>query len=107
MTGRLWLVGGGTALLVLALGAFMFFGMLVGLNGYSGAQGGAILLAYAISMIITLGLSVWGSVAGAQTLVARTGWSFWLLGPLSVLGGALAAFLLMLLCAVVLLIVMG
>jgi hypothetical protein len=107
MTGKLWLVGGGTALLALALGVFMFFGMLVGLNGYSGEQGGAILLAYALSMILTLGLSVWVSVVGAQALAARTTWSFWLLGPLSVLGGVLAAFLLMLLCAVILLMVMG
>ena len=107
MTGKLWLVGGGTALLVLALGAFMLFGMVIGLNGYSGDQGGAMLLVYALSMLLTLGLSVWGSVAGAQALAARTGWSFWLLGPLSVLGGALAAFLLMLLCAVAVLVVMG
>jgi hypothetical protein len=107
MTRKLWLVGGGTAVLALALGVLMFFGMLVGLNGYSGEQGGAILLAYACSMILTLALSVWGSVAGAHALAARTGWSFWLLGPLSVLGGTLAAFLLMLLCALILLTVMG
>lgn len=106
MTGKLWLVGGVVALLVLALGGFMFFGLIIGLNGYSEAKGGAILLAYLVLLVATLGLTVWGSVVGLQA-AARTGWSFWLLGPLTVAAAVLAAFVLMALCAVVLLVLMS
>ena len=42
-------------------------------------------------LVVTLGLAVWGSVAGAQAAAVRTGWSFWLVGPLSVLAGVLGA----------------
>ncbi len=104
MTAKLWLVGGVVAVLVLALGAFMFFGMLLGLNGFISLQL-PILEIYLASLVVTLGLAVWGSVAGAQAAAARTGWSFWLVGPLSVLAAVLGAFVLMLLCAIVLLMV--
>lgn len=107
MNGRLWLVGGAVALLVLVLGAVMFFGMLIGLNGYSEAKGGAILLAYLGVIVVTLGLAIWGSVAGVQAVAARTGWSFWLVGPLSVVAATLAALVLMLLAAFILLVVMS
>jgi hypothetical protein len=104
VTAKLWLVGGVVAVLVLALGAFMFFGMLLGLNGFISLQL-PILEIYLASLVVTLGLAVWGSVAGAQAAAARTGWSFWLVGPLSVLAAVLGAFVLMLLCAIVLLMV--
>lgn len=104
MSGKLWLVGGVVAVVVLALGAFMFFGMTLGLNGFVSLQL-PILEIYAALLVVTLGLSVWGSVAGAQAAAARTGWSFWLVGPLSVLAGVLGAFVMMLLCAIVLLMV--
>lgn len=104
MTGKLWLVGGVVALLVLALGTFMFFGMLLGLNGFTSLQL-PILEIYAALLVVTLGLTVWGSVAGAQAAAARTGWSFWLVGPLTVVAAVLGAFVLMLLCAMVLLMV--
>jgi hypothetical protein len=107
MNGRLWLVGGAVALLVLVLGAVMFFGMLIGLNGYSEAKGGAILLTYLGVIVVTLGLAIWGSVAGVQAVAARTGWSFWLVGPLSVVAATLAALVLMLLAAFILLVVMS
>jgi hypothetical protein len=106
MTGKLWLVGGTTALLGLALGALLFFGLLIGLNGYSEAKGGAILLVYLVLLVAILGLVVWGSVAGVQ-VAARTGWSFWLLGPLAVLVALIVAFVLMALSAAVLLVVMS
>ena len=104
MTGKLWLVGGTVGLLVLALAAFMFFGMLLGLNGFISLQL-PILEIYAALLVVTLGLTVWGSVAGAQAATARTGWSFWLVGPLAVAAGVLGAFVLMLLGAMVLLMV--
>jgi hypothetical protein len=104
MTGKLWLVGGVVAVLVLALGVFMFFGMLLGLNGFISLQL-PILEIYAALLVVTLGLTVWGSVVGAQAAAARTSWSFWLVGPLSVLVAVLGAFVLMLLCAMVLLMV--
>jgi hypothetical protein len=107
MVGKLWLVGGAVALLVLLLGVVMFFGLLIGLNGYSEAKGGAILLAYLVAMVAALVLTVWGSIIGVQVAAARTGWSFWLLGPLAVVGAVLAAFVLMALCAVALLMVMS
>jgi hypothetical protein len=107
MIGKLWLVGGAVALLVLILGVVMLFGLLIGLNGYSEAKGGAILQAYLVLMVATLGLTVWGSVTGVQAAAARTGWSFWLLGPLAVAAAVLAAFVLMVLCAFVLLMVMS
>jgi hypothetical protein len=104
MIGKLWLVGGVVAVLVLALGAFMFFGMVLGLNGFTSLQL-PILEIYLALLVVTLGLTVWGSVAGAQAAAARTGWSFWLIGPLAVAAGVLGAFALMLLCAMVLLMV--
>jgi hypothetical protein len=107
MSGRLWLVGGVVALLVLALGALLFFGLLLGLNGYSEAKGGAILLAYLGVIAVTLGLAIWGSVVGVQAVAARTGWSFWLLGPLTVATAALAALALMVLGAFVLLLLLS
>src|SRR5690606_22411103 len=91
MTGKFWLVGGVVALLVLALGAFLFFGLLLGLNGFISLQL-PILEIYLASLVVTLGLTVWGSVVGAQAAADRTGWSFWLVGPLSVLAGVLGAF---------------
>lgn len=104
MTGKLWLVGSVVALLVLALGAFMFFGMVLGLNGFISLQL-PILEIYLGLLVVTLGLVVWGSVAGAQAAAARTDWSFWLIGPLAVAAGVLGAFALMLLCAMILLMV--
>jgi hypothetical protein len=107
MTGKLWLVGSVVALIVLAFGALMFFGLLIGLNGYSEAKGGAILGAYLVSLVATLGLTVWGSVAGVQAAAARTDWSFWLIGPLAVAAAVLVALVLMALCAFILLAVLS
>lgn len=107
MRGGLWLVRGAVAALVLALGALLFFVLMLGLNGYSEAKGGAILLAYLGVVAATLGLSTWGSVAGVRAVAARTGWPLWLLGPLTVAATALVAFALMALGAVALMLLLS
>lgn len=104
MSGRLWLVGGAIAALVLLLGVLLLFGLIIGLNGYSEAKGGAILLAYLVLFVVTLGLALWGGVAGVRVAAARTGWPFWLVGPLGVLAAVLAALGLLLLGTLILLV---
>jgi hypothetical protein len=103
MARKLWLVGILVALFGLCLAAILFFGMVIGLNGYIGRHGGTILLGYLGLLVAIIGLTVWGSVKGVQAVARRTGWSFWLLAPLTVVVALLADVVFMALTAIILL----
>ncbi len=91
-----WLIAGISALLALALGAFGFFTLLIGLNGYSESAGGTILAAYLVLALVTVVLAALASRWGMAALTERTGWSVWVSAILTLFGsGVLAGGLLM------------
>lgn len=105
-----WLILGLTAFINLVIGAFGAFTLLIALNGFPEATGGAILLAYAVLflfMLIGAGVAQWAALKfiTAPTQSARTQWPLWLVGPALILvtvfavGAALAVGVLVIMLA--------
>lgn len=77
---RHWLILGLTASINLVIGAVGAFTLLIALNGFPEATGGAILLAYAVLfmlMLIGAGVAQW---AALKFITARPQWPLWLAG---------------------------
>lgn len=73
-----------TALIMIVVGLFFMLMWLIGANGYNTSQGGAILGANLVVIIIAVVISSVLSGWLAHVLQTRTGMSPWLVGPLSV-----------------------
>lgn len=86
---RHWLILGLTAFINLVIGAFGAFTLLIALNGFPEATGGAILLAYGglfLLLLIGAGVAQW---AALKFIIARTQWPLWLAGPALILATVL------------------
>lgn len=73
-----------TALVLLTVGVFWMFVMLVGTNGYNTSVGGTILVGNVVVVILTVIIASVASGWLAHVLQARSGISPWLVGPLTV-----------------------
>lgn len=82
-----------TALILIAVGAFWMFTMLIGTNGYSGRKGGAILVGNLVLVIITIIISSIASGWLAHVLQKRSGLSPWLVAPISIVSVTVVAFI--------------
>lgn len=80
-----WLIAGITVCFMLILGAFGFFTLLVGLNGVPEATGGVILLSYLVLLLLAIVLAVKISRWSLTTVTTRTGWSMWIVAPITIL----------------------
>ncbi|GAB4212524.1 MAG: hypothetical protein OHK0022_48470 [Roseiflexaceae bacterium] len=76
-TASSWLAAGIAALTALALGAFGFFTLVIGLNGFSESAGGTILAGYVLLLLVVVVVTVLLSRWGVAALTERTGWSVW------------------------------
>jgi len=82
-----------TALVLIVVGVFWMFTMLVGANGYNESQGGAILVGNFVLVIITIVVSSAASGLLAHALQKRSGMSPWLVAPISVGAVTVAAII--------------
>ena len=73
-----------TALVLIAVGVFWMFIMLVGTNGYNSSTGGMILGANLLMVLITVVIASVVSGWLAHVIQKRSGMSPWLVGPLTV-----------------------
>ncbi|HEU4324167.1 MAG TPA: hypothetical protein VFS21_13535 [Roseiflexaceae bacterium] len=105
-TATSWLTAGIAALLALALGAFGFFTLLIGLNGYSDSAGGTILAAYVVLALVAAVLAVLGSRWTVVALTERTGWSVWVSAILTLFGSGILVGGLLIVGSMILLLVM-
>lgn len=80
-----------TALLMIVFGVFWMFMWLVGTNGYSGSQGGTILAANLVLVILSIIVSSAASGWLTGKLEARAGWPVWAVAPLVIVGVLVAA----------------
>jgi membrane protease YdiL (CAAX protease family) len=73
-----------TALVLIAVGVFWMFMMLVGTNGYNSSTGGKILVGNLVLVILTIIISSLASGWLAHVLQKRSGISPWIVAPLTV-----------------------
>lgn len=73
-----------TALVLIAVGVFWMFMMLVGANGYDGSTGMKILVGNFVLVIVTIVISSILSGWLAHVVQRRSGISSWVVGPLAV-----------------------
>lgn len=82
-----------TALVMIVVGLFWIFTMLIGTNGYNSSTGGAILLGNLVLVILTIIVASAASGRVAYTLQKRTGITLWVLAPLSVITATVISFI--------------
>jgi hypothetical protein len=82
-----------TALVMIVVGVFWMFTMLIGTNGYNSSTGGAILLGNLVLVILTIVVASAASGWLAYKLQKRAGMTLWVLAPLSVITVTVASFI--------------
>ncbi|HEX7315618.1 MAG TPA: hypothetical protein VF297_16990 [Pyrinomonadaceae bacterium] len=82
-----------TALVLIVVGVFWMFMMLVGANGYNTSQGRTILVGNLVLVIITIVIASVASGLLAHVLQKRTGMSPWLAGPLTIVSATVVSIM--------------
>lgn len=82
-----------TALLMAVIGLFWMFIWLVGTNGYSESKGGTILASNLVLVLLSIIGSAIASGWLARQMNKSTGWSAWVVAPLTIVGVVITSVL--------------